>query len=196
MYTCIVSFPAADLLPPIISGNQKMFFIPVKVLLDKFKGKYISCPNQYYQKGTLCFSASCQKLLHAYEGAAFQNGLYEKDWRPFIKETFNGFGNTIEYLGRYTHKITIPNSRIRSVTESKAAFSARGRKPGELQRKIPLENKGFIRRFLMHLLPPGFQKIRYYGFLSNRMKAKNLKLIFRFQRYQKFKRRYADLTLA
>lgn len=176
--------------------SKNSFFIPVKVLRDKFKGKYLSCLNQYYQRGKLCFSASCQKLINSYEWSAFRNGLYEKDWCPFIKETFNGFGNAIEYLGRYTHKIAISNSRILSVTESETTFSARGRKPGEPRRVITLENKEFLRRFLMHVLPPGFQKVRYYGFLNNRMKSKNLKLIFRLQGYQQFKRRYTDLSLA
>lgn len=176
--------------------SKDRFFIPVKVLRDKFKGKYLSCLDKYYQKGALCFPASCQKFQNTYGWAAFRNGLYEKDWCPFIKETFNGFGNAIEYLGRYTHKIAISNSRILSVTESETTFSARGRSPGEPRREITLENKEFIRRFLMHVLPPGFQKIRYYGFLNNRMKSKNLKLIFRLQGYQQFKRRYADLSLA
>lgn len=176
--------------------SKDRFFIPVKVLRDKFKGKYLSCLDKYYQKGALCFSASCRKFSNAYRWAAFRNGLYEKDWYPFIKETFNGFGNAIEYLGRYTHKIAISNSRILSVTESETTFSARGYSPGETRREIPLENKEFIHRFLMHVLPPGFQKIRYYGLLNNRMKSKNLKLIFRLQGYQRFKRRYADLSLA
>lgn len=176
--------------------SKNSFFIPVKVIRDKFKGKYLSCLDKYYQKGALCFSASGRKFLNAYEWAAFRNSLYEKDWCPFIKETFNGFGNAIEYLGRYTHKIAISNSRILSVTESETTFSARGRSPGEPRREITLENKEFIRRFLLHVLPPGFQKIRYYGFLNNRMKSKNLKLIFRLQGYQRFKRRYADLSLA
>lgn len=175
--------------------SKGKFFIPVNVLRDKFKGKYLSCLDRYYQKENLTFSTSCQKLANSYEWAVFKNKLYRKDWCPFIKETFNGFGNAIEYLGRYTHKIAISNSRILSVTESETTFSARGRKPGESKREITLDNKEFIRRFLMHVLPCGFQKIRYYGFLNNRMKSKNLKLIFKLQGYQQFKSRYADLTI-
>ena len=84
------------------------------------------------------------------------------DWCPYIKATFNGFGNAIEYLGRYTHKIAISNSRILSVSQDSVTFSARGKKPGEPKRQITLEHTEFIRRYLMHVLPFGFQKIRYW----------------------------------
>ena len=87
---------------------------------------------------------------------------------------------------RYTHKIAISNSRILSVTDSETTFSARAKNPGGHRRQISLKNEEFIRRFLMHVLPHGFQRIRYYGFLNNRMKSKNLKLIFKLQGYQRF----------
>ena len=176
--------------------SEGKFFIPVQVLRDKFKGKYLHFLNEYYQNEKLTFSSSCEELRNSYVWTDFKNKLYEKDWCPFIKETFNGFGNAIEYLGRYTHKIAISNSRILSVTEFETTFSARGKKPGEPKREITLKNKEFIRRFFMHVLPHGFQKIRYYGFLNNRMKAQNLKCIFKEQGYQKFKRRYTELSVA
>lgn len=172
------------------------FFIPVKVLRDKFKGKFLALLDAYYQKGQLSFSSSCENLRNHYYWNEFKNSLYETDWCPFIKETFNGFGNAIEYLGRYTHKVAISNSRILSVTESEVTFSARGKKPGEPRRQITVEHTEFIRHFLMHVLPKGFQKIRYYSFLNNRMKTKNLKLIFKLQGYQKFRQRYAGLSMA
>ncbi|MEF9916898.1 MAG: transposase [Lachnospiraceae bacterium] len=106
-----------------------------------------------------------------------KNHLYNIDWCPYIKEAFNGFRNAIEYLGRYTHKIAISNSRILSVNESETVFSARGKLPGEPKRIIRLNNEEFIRRFLLHVLPSGFQKICYYGFLNNRTKKKKLELI-------------------
>lgn len=172
------------------------FFIPVEVLRDKFKGKYLYFLNDYYQNKKLTFSSSCKELRNSYEWKDFKNRLYDKNWCPYIKETFNGFGNAIEYLGRYTHKIAISNNRVLSVTQEETTFSARGIKPGDPNREITIPNIEFIRRFLMHVLPSGFQKIRYYGFLNNRMKTKNLKLIFRLQGYQKFKRQYTDLSIA
>ena len=179
-----------------IRKSRGSFFIPVYVLRDKFKGKYLSELNRLYQDGALSFSASCRKLANSYEWTAFRDKLYKKDWCPFIKETFNGFGNAIEYLGRYTHKIAISNSRLLSVTETHVSFSARARKPGDPRRVIVLTHEEFIRRFLMHVLPSGFQKIRYYGFLNNRMKSENLKLICRIQRHQRFKSRYSNMTMA
>ena len=83
-----------------------------------------------------------------------------------------------------------------NVTDKKVTFSVRGRKPGEPRRIITLDNTEFIRRYLMHVLPAGFQKIRYYGFLNNRSKSKNLKLIFTIQGYQRFRARYTGLSMA
>ncbi len=179
-----------------IRKSKGHFFIPVMVLRDKFKGCCLAALDSLYQSGELVFSSSCEKLRNSYEWSAFRNALYEKDWCPYIKETFNGFGNAIEYLGRYTHKIAISNSRILSVDNQQVSFSARGKKPGEPPRTITLENTEFIRRYLMHVLPSGFQKIRYYGFLNNRGKGKNLKLIFTLQGHQRFRARYAHLSIA
>lgn len=179
-----------------IRKSRDKFFIPVKVLRDKFKGKYLAELDSLHKSGKLAFSSSCEQLRSSYEWTSFRNSLYEKNWCPYIKETFNGFGNAIEYLGRYTHKIAISNSRILSVDEQKVTFSARGKKPGEPRRTITLDNTEFIRRYLMHVLPSGFQKIRYYGFLNNRGKSKNLKLIFTLQGHQRFKARYTGLSIA
>ena len=178
-----------------IQKSKSTFFIPVRVLRDKFKGKYLAGLDSLHKKQMLIFSTSCEKLRNSWEWAEFRNALYEKDWCPYIKETFNGFGNAIEYLGRYTHKVAISNSRILSVNEQQVTFSARGRKPGEPHRTITLDNTEFIRRYLMHVLPAGFQKIRYYGFLNNRCKSKNLKLIFSLQGHQRFRERYAGLSM-
>lgn len=172
------------------------FFIPVAVLRDKFKGKYLARLSSLYECGSLVFSSSCEKLRNPCHWKDWKNRLYEKDWCPYIKETFNGFGNALEYLGRYTHRIAISNSRILSVTQDKVTFSARGKMPGEPKRQITLDNTEFIRRYLMHVLPSGFQKIRYYGFLNNRMKNQNLRVIFQFQNGQRFKQRFAGMTVA
>lgn len=82
------------------------------------------------------------------------------------------------------------------MTETETTFSARGRKPGKPRRTVTLSNTEFIRRYLMHVLPSGFQKIRYYGFLNNRMKSKNLKLIFKLQGCQRFRRKYTGMSMA
>ena len=178
-----------------IRKSKDHFFIPVFILRDKFKGMFLFHLEQLYRNGQLCFSSSCGALRNTYTWNEFRNRLYEKDWCPYVKETFNGFGNALEYLGRYTHKVAISNNRILSVTESEVTFHARGRKPDESSREITLDHQEFIRRFLMHVLPQGFQKIRYYGFLSNRMKSENLELIFRLQGHQRFRQRYTGMSI-
>ena len=184
-----------------LSADQKLrkcgdsFFIPVRVMASKFRGKFLAYLQKYYTAEKLTFSSSCTELRNSYSWNTFRDSLYKKDWCPYIKETFNGFGNAIEYLGRYTHRIAITNTRIQSVTKTQVSFSARDYKSGETK-TVTLENTEFIRRFLMHVLPSGFQKIRYYGFLNNRTKAQNLKIIFRLQGYQKFKQRYVGLSIA
>lgn len=179
-----------------IRKSSSNFFIRTEVLRDKFKDKYMAYLSSLYENGSLSFSSSFEKLRNSYCWKEWKNNLYEKDWCPYIKETFNGFGNAIEYLGRYTHKIAISNSRILDFTESMITFSARGKKPDAPKPHITLKHTEFIRRYLMHVLPSGFQKIRYYGFLNNRMKNKNLKVIFKLQNGQCFKQRYAGMTIA
>lgn len=179
-----------------IRRSPAKFFLPVRVLRDKFKGKYLALLSSLYKSGSLVFSSACEKLRSPCRWNQWKNTLHEKDWCPYIKETFNGFGNAIEYLGRYTHRIAISNGRVLSVTHDMVTFSARGKKPQDPKRLVTLDSTEFIRRFLMHVLPTGFQKIRYYGFLNNRMKAYNLKVIFRLQNGQRFKQRFAGLTMA
>lgn len=179
-----------------IRKGKKKFFLRVEVLRDKFKGKFLAGLQSFFQNRQLDFSVSCEKLRNSYEWSEFRDSLYQKDWCPYIKETFNGFGNAIEYLGRYTHKVAISNSRILSVDEQHVTFSARGRRSGGPRRAVTLTNVEFIRRYLMHVLPSGFQKIRYYGFLNNRYKTRNLKLIFTIQGHQRFKAKYINLSMA
>ena len=140
----------------------------------------------------LIFPSSCEQLRNLYAWNEFRDSLYKKQWIPFIKETFNGFGNAIDYLGRYTHRIAISNSRIKSVTQSHVTFSAKDYRTNETN-EIIITHVEFIRRFLMHVLPCGFQKIRYYGFLNNRYKKINLKLICKLTGKQLFKALYSDM---
>ena len=175
--------------------SKGSFFIPVFVLRDKFKGKFLVRLDRLYKEGQLSFSKACEDLRNSYAWSAFRDSLYQKDWCPYIKETFNGFGNAINYLGRYTHRIAISNNRILSVSDSSVSFSARGKRPGDPKRTITLSHHEFIRRFLMHVLPSGFCKIRYYGFLNNRSKSKNLDLIAKLQNRRRMKSRYVGLSM-
>ena len=172
--------------------SSKDFFIPVKVLASKFRGKFLAKIQALFASDKLIFPSSCEQLRNLYAWNEFRDSLYKKQWIPFIKETFNGFGNAIDYLGRYTHRIAISNSRIKSVTQSHVTFSAKDYRTNETN-EIIITHVEFIRRFLMHVLPCGFQKIRYYGFLNNRYKKINLKLICKLTGKQLFKALYSDM---
>jgi len=171
------------------------FFIPAKPLGKKFRGKFLAGLEHYYQTGKLSIPSSCDRLRNSYDWNELRNKLYKKIWCPDIRETFNGFGNAIEYLGRYTHRIAITNTRIKTVTHEVVTFTAKDYKNDSRIKEVSLTNEEFIRRLMMHVLPCGFQKIRYYGFLNNRSKKKNLKIIFRIQGHQKFKAQFTGLSM-
>jgi hypothetical protein len=170
------------------------FFIPVKVLGKVFRGKFLEKLNLYYHQGKLIIPGSLKKLKNSYEFKEFIDSLYGKTFIPYIKETFNGFGNAIDYLGRYTHRIAISNARIVDVTDKNVSFKARDYRAG-LTTTVTFTHAHFIRCFLMHVLPRGFQKIRYYGFLNNRFKSLNLKIISRLTGKELFKATFKDLSI-
>ena len=174
---------------------KKGFFIPAKVLAKKFRGKLLSFLDGHYQSGKLHLPSSCLKLQAPRAWNSFRKKLRKKTWCPDIRETFNGFGNAIEYLGRYTHRIAITNARIKKITEHTVTFTAKDNKNDGSLIDVTISNREFIRRLMMHVLPSGFQKIRYYGFLNNRGKKENLKLLFRLQGRQKFSSLLADLPI-
>ena len=123
-------------------------------------------------------TGACKKLVNSYHWKAFKDYLYNKTWIPYIKETFNGFGN----------------ARIKTVTNTDTTFTAKDYKTGK-SKEITVSNKEFIRQFLMHVLPSGFQKIHYYGFLNNRSKKKNLELISKLTGKELFKSLYINMKL-
>ena len=163
------------------------FFIPAKVIAKMFRGKLLAKMNESYRNKKLLFSSSCKELRNSFTWNEMIHSLCQKEWCPDIRETFNGFGNAIEYLGRYTHRIAITNTRIKTVSKESVTFTAKDYKNDSVIKEVTLTNREFIRRLMMHVLPSGFQKIRYYGFLNNRGKQKNLKIIFRIQGNQKFR---------
>lgn len=172
--------------------SRSKFFIPVKVLGKMFRGKFLAKLQSLYEDDKLCFTSHTHRLRNSYEWNEFRNSLYNITWIPYIKETFNGFGNAIDYLGRYTHRIAISNSRIKSVTSTKVTFAAKDYKTGE-HKEVTITHLEFIRSFMMHVLPSGFQKIRYYGFLNNRSKKINLKLIVKLTGKELFQSKFISM---
>lgn len=177
-----------------VCGNR--FFIPAKVLAVKFRGKFLSSLDSLYRAGKLSFPASCFALEDPASWAALQDSLYRTAWCPDIRETFHGFGNAIEYLGRYANRIAITNARVKTVTQDSVTFAAKDYKKNSAPIEVTLSCLEFVRRFMMHVLPPGFQKIRYYGFLNNRYRKENLALIFRLQGHRQFQSMLAGLPMA
>lgn len=191
---CIISGSGLTPGMKLVSGRKK-FFIPVKVLGAKFKGKFLNALERYYRSGDLLIPENCKRLKRDYEWNHYRNCLYLKDWCPYIKETFNGFGNAIDYLGRYTHRVAISNARIEHVDDSLVTFRARDYHTME-QHSVALTHVEFIRRFLQHVLPKGFQKIRYYGLLTNSKKKKLLDIVFRIQNHRRFTSKYTGMDTA
>lgn len=173
----------------------KSFFAPVRVLASKFRGKFLALLKELYQKNLLVFSSSCSNLRDVSVWEDMIQSLYNTEWAPSIKETFNGNGNAIEYLGRYANRIAITNTRIVSVSDESVTFKAKDYKNDSVLKDVTLSNEEFVRRLLMHVLPNGFQKIRYYGFLNNRMKTKLLRLIFKLQGHQRFQSRLKGMKM-
>lgn len=179
-----------------LKKSSSHFFLPVAKMMPKFRGFFLANLKQYYYSGKLTIPSSCQELNETALWKEYLNQLYTTDWCPFVKETFNGFGNAIDYLGRYTHRIAISNQRILSVSDTHTTFWYYDRKDGNTRKEMTLDNQEFIRRFLMHVLPKGYRKIRYYGFLNNRFKKKNLKILFSLQSKQPYAARFSKDTSA
>lgn len=171
------------------------FFLPERVLAAKFRGKFLAELEIAWQNNALFLSGDAEKLRNSYEWKEFRDSLYHKKWVAHVTETFNGRGNAIEYLGRYAYRIAISDSRILSVSENEVIFTARG-EDGRQSRTIAVTPEEFIRRFLLHVLPRGFQKIRYYGYLNNRWRKDNLILLFNLQGFRQYIQQYKGMTKA
>ena len=174
--------------------SGKKFFIPIKAAMKMFRGKFMEKLRAYHASGELVIPDSCWDLKVPDRWYAFVSKLYGMDWCPYIKETFNGFGNAIKYLGRYTHRVAISNGRITDMTDDTVTFWYRDYRDNSSRKEMTLTHEEFIRRFLMHVLPKRFQKIRYYGFLANPVKKKKLKTLFDLQGEQMFKAKFSRDT--
>lgn len=144
------------------------FLLPVKVLSQVFRGKLLAKLQKAVDKGDLAFDPQqAQTLFH--KSAC-------KPWVVFSKRPFAGPQQVINYLGRYTHRVAISNHRLVSVSEGKVTFRYKDRAHGDKQKTMTLSGEEFARRFLLHVLPNGFVKTRYYGFLANAVRDKSLAL--------------------
>ncbi len=152
------------------------YLFNVEALSMVFRGKFIAYLQKAYAKGELEFLGDTAKYATAEGFSDLIRRLRSKEWVVYSKKPFAGPEQVLEYLGRYTHRIAISNNRIVDVKDGKVTFTYRDRKNDNALRLKTLEAEEFIRRFLLHVLPAGFMKIRHFGFLSNRRKKENVKL--------------------
>ena len=152
------------------------FFLPVKVMSKLFRGKYMAELKTLWEEEKLQFHGSSEKYRNHYAFKELLNICYEKDWIPHCKKTFNGAQSVINYLGKYTHRIAISNHRIIRMDEDTVTFYVKDYREEGRWKEHTVSGIEFIRRFLMHVPPKRFVRIRHYGLLCTRTKTRQLTL--------------------
>ena len=151
-------------------NSKKKFFIPVKVLSRKFRGKFL----YYLKQEKLEYYGENEYFNNPEEFDKLMSKMYNKEWISYCKPPFENAKSVIKYLGRYTHRVAISNSRIIKEENGEITFTYRDYKDNKKIKEMRLKVEEFIRRFTMHILPPRFMKIRHYGLLGNRNKKTKL----------------------
>jgi len=154
------------------------FFLPVQVLGRVFRGKFVAALKRAFQDGQLHFHGDLKPLAQPKTFFAWLRPLFRKDWVVYAKRPFGGPEYVLRYLGRYTHRVAISNHRLITFADQKVTFHWRDSAHKNEQRRMTLSLDEFLRRFLLHLLPDGFVRIRHFGFLANRQRATLLPLCF------------------
>lgn len=155
---------------------RESFFLPVRVLSRVFRGKFLAYLREAFQKGRLEFHGKLAGLQEESQWKAYLRALSSTEWVVYSKPPFGGPEQVLKYLARYTHRVAISDQRLVSLQDDKVTFRYKDYRCGDIQRKMTLEATEFIRRFLQHVLPGSFHRIRYFGFLANRYRKKNLAL--------------------
>jgi putative transposase/transposase-like zinc-binding protein len=158
-----------------ISADRK-FLLPVKVLSRRFQHLFLDALQKAYDNGELQFFGDLEALRDPAAFAQFLAPLRDNDWVVYAKPPFGGPEHAIEYLGRYTHRVAISNRRLLAMEDGQVSYSWKDYRDHGKDKVITVAAEEFIRRFLQHSLPPGFQRIRYYGFLANVHRARKLEL--------------------
>jgi len=158
--------------------SRSRFFLSIKVLRRVFRGKFVAALKQAFHSGRLSFRGNLVALAQPKTFAAWLRSLFRKDWVVYAKRPFGGPEYVLHYLGRYTHRVAISNHRLVSFTDGKVTFRWRDSAHNNEQKLLTVSLDEFLRRFLLHLLPKGFVRIRNFGFLANRRRATLLPLCF------------------
>jgi len=154
------------------------FFLPVEVLGTVFRGKFHEALKRAFHDGKLNFHGDLKLLARPKTFAAWLRALFRKNWVVYAKGPFGGPEQVLRYLGQYTHRVAISNHRLVSFADGTVTFRWRDSAHHNEQKLLRLSLDEFLRRFLLHLLPDGFVRIRNFGFLANRKRATTLPLCF------------------
>jgi hypothetical protein len=158
-----------------ISGRRG-FLLPVKVLSSRFRHRFLKALEKAYAAGQLQFFGDLEPLRDPKVFARRLAPLHKRKWVVYAKSPMGGPQQVLEYLGRYTHRVAISNQRLRALEDGQVTFEWKDYRDQQKLKLMTVSAEDFIRRFLQHALPPGFQRIRYYGFLANCHRARRLKL--------------------
>ena len=172
---CVI--PAGGLSPDAkqwIHPRCNAFFLPVKVLSRVFRGKFVAGLKRAFRKGKLLFPGSLKALEGEKTFAAFLRKLFRQDWVVYAKPPFGGPEHVLHYLARYTHRVAISNHRLIQLSDGQVTFRWKDYAHGSKKRKMTITAHEFLRRFLLHVLPKGFVRIRFFGFLANRLRRTQL----------------------
>jgi hypothetical protein len=139
-----------------------------------FRGKYLELLRAAFDQGQLTFPGRLSPLAEAHRFAEYVRPFYQKDWVVYSKAPFGGPARVLKYLARYTHRVAISNNRLLKLEEGQVTFRYKDYAEDHQQKTMTLSAEEFLRRFVQHVLPRGFVKIRHYGLLANRQRADNL----------------------
>lgn len=169
---CIV--PGGGLTP---AGNWRHargkanYLFPAPAMKKVFRAKFVSALRQVFKEGKLTFTGQSQRWASKGAFASLMRSLFQKDWVIHAKKPFAGPGQVVRYLGRYTHRIAISNHRIKAIKDGKVTFGWKDYRKNGKKGVMSLEASEFLRRFCLHILPPGFVRLRHYGLLASRSKT-------------------------
>jgi hypothetical protein len=175
---CVV--PAGGLSPDYTHWikNRYAFFLPVKVLSRVFRGKFLAALKRAFRDSRLGFHGDLTLLAQPKTFSSWLRKLFRNHWVVYSKRPFGGPEHVLHYLGRYTHRVAISNHRLVSFADEKVTFRWRDSAHNNEQKLMTVSLDEFLRRFLLHLLPKGFVRIRHFGFLAHRRRAVFLPLCF------------------
>lgn len=178
---CVV--PAGGLAPDRsrwISTRRPNFLLPVRVLSKVFRGKFLEGLEEAFASDQLAFCGSLQQLADPKQFQRLLDQLSRKKWVVYAKPPFGGPEHVLQYLARYTHRVAISNHRLASFDNNQVTFRWKDYAHGNKKRTMTVSADEFLRRFLLHVLPGGFVRIRYFGFLANRCRTASIALCRKF----------------